>query len=205
MPNGISCAYFGIKNRIVGKKENNAFKEGIANIQGIRTADEVVKGVVNSGEIVTESVVKTATPLAKVLGPVANFAKKIIYPLIIASGVYDTVKAEDKVKTGVSTASAITTMYAFEQIAEKALNNFKTLSDKNVAVKGNKKLQFGLYAVRGGAFALASIAGYGIGKKSASEFVDELRAAKNKIKEKKTNKKTEVFSDMDAKKVSISV
>ena len=105
MPNGISCAFFAARNHIYGHNEHNVFKEGIAGCQTIRTADAVADAVAHTGTV-AKSVAK---PVSGFLGKAAKYARKIVYPLIIASGIYNTVKSDDKVKTGAMQVGGIGT------------------------------------------------------------------------------------------------
>ena len=122
MPNGISCAYFAARNHIYGKKEDNPFKKGIAGIQTARTVDAVAKTGAIAGPF--------GAPITNFVNGIAKVGKKIVYPLIIGSGIYNTVKSDDKVKTGASNAFGISTMYGFEVVAEKCLNKITSLLSK---------------------------------------------------------------------------
>ena len=46
MPNGISCACFAIRNHKAAETTNNAFREGIAAIQTVRTLDAAAQASV---------------------------------------------------------------------------------------------------------------------------------------------------------------
>ncbi len=171
MPNGVSCAYFAARNLVYGKKEENVFKEGIAGAQTARTIDTF-----------TQTGILRGTPIAPAKGifsKAAAVARKIVYPLIIASGIYNTAKADDKVKTGTSQASGIATMYAFEQIAEKGLNSInKKLMNTNFA-QNHKLARMGIYIAKGAAYAAASLSGYSVGSKGAEHIVDKIRKTDN--------------------------
>ena len=136
MPNGVSCAYFAARNHIYGKSEKNVFKEGIAGIQSVRTVDAVTSSATAS-KFVSE-------PIKGFFSNLAAIGRKIVYPLIIASGVYNTVKAEDKVKTGVMQGAGISTMYAFETLCEKGL---KQLNKKVMSTNFVKNKQLSLRRV----------------------------------------------------------
>ena len=195
MPNGISCAYFAARNHIYGKKEHNLFKEGIAGAQTARTIDTVAKTGVIKGPL--------ASPVANIFDKAAAVARKIVYPLIIASGVYNTAIAEDKVKTGASQASGIATMYAFEQIAEKGLKKINNKLANTKIVQNNKAARIALYIAKGLTFVAASLSGYNLGSKSAEKIVDKARDKKQatSIEEKnifsdKNNVENELFKEM---------
>ncbi len=195
MPNGISCAYFAARNHIYGKKEHNLFKEGIAGAQTARTIDTVAKTGVIKGPL--------ASPVANIFDKAAAVARKIVYPLIIASGVYNTAIAEDKVKTGASQASGIATMYAFEQIAEKGLKKINNKLANTKIVQNNKAARIALYIAKGLTFVAASLSGYNLGSKSAEKIVDKARDKKQvtSIEEKnifsdKNNVEDELFKEM---------
>ena len=224
MPNGISCAYFAARNYIYGTKENNLFKEGIAAAQTIRTADAACNAsriVEDAANAVNASAAATAnvSPFAKFLSKGAAIAKKILYPLIIASGIYNTVKSDDKLRTGVSQAAGIGTMCAFENtlayVQKKAIPNLvKKYGSKvpknvaNIASKGLNYLnnsKYGSkikYILQGVLFATVSMGGYNIGSKVAEKIIDKHRSSKNKkdvaLLEKKLSEhgQSKVFDDM---------
>ena len=187
MPNGISCAYFAARNHIYGQKEHNIFKEGIAGAQTARTIDTVAKTGIIKGPL--------ASPISNIFSKAAAIARKIVYPLIIASGVYNTAIAEDKVKTGASQATGIATMYAFEKFAEKGLKNINNKLSQTNIVKNNKVARTALYIAKGLSFVAASLTGYNIGSKSAEKIIDKVRSKKNDEQNLK-NVKDEVFKEM---------
>lgn len=170
MPNGVSCAYFAARNHVYGKKEDNPFKKGIAGIQSVRTVDAVVQA--------PKIVKHVSKPLKNTIEGLANLGKKIVYPIIICSGIYNTVKSDDKVKTGASQALGISTMYIFETYAEKGLKkiaNYLSSFDKF----SNNNISKGLwYLVKGAAFICASMAGFDIGSKISDTCVDKIRGTK---------------------------
>lgn len=178
MPNGVSCAYFAARNLVYGKKEQNLFKEGIAGAQTIRTVDALT-----NADIMTNIAPSSAKSF---FGKAANFVKKLLYPLIIASGIYNTAIAEDKVKTGASQAGGIASMYVFEQVAEKGLNKINTKLLNTNAAKNNKFVRVGLYVAKGIAYAASSIAGYTFGSKGAESIVDAVRKTDKKVNSAKT-------------------
>lgn len=195
MPNGISCAYFAARNHIYGKKEHNVFKEGIATAQTARTIDSVAQAGIVKGPL--------ATPVSSFFQKAAKIARKIVYPLIIGSGIYNTVVSDDKVKTGASQATGIATMYAFEQVAEKSLKNINEKLLKNNFVKNHKTARIALYVLKGLGFVAASLSGYNVGSKAAEHIVDESRAKKQiKKSDKEENPfdnssvEDELFKDM---------
>lgn len=186
MPNGVSCAYFAVRNHIYGQKEHNMFKEGIAACQTVRSGNALANSVPKSLPINQSTV--------SFLGKAAKFARKIVYPLIIASGIYNTVKSDDKIKTGAMQAGGIGTMYCFEQVAERGLKQLsKTLLNTNF-VKSYKGASAGVAVIQGAGFATASILGYTIGSKVAEKIVDTARGGKNKEKQQK-----DIFADMELK------
>ena len=220
MPNGISCAYFAIKSYKVAKEDENVFRGGIAGIQTVRTLDAVSSAI---GALPAASVMSLGGKAAKASAPVgasfgstlppichkagkflsgmAKFGRKLVYPLIVLSGILNTARAEDKVKTGVSQASGIGLMYASETIAEKFLNpiTHKIESSAKPWVKGAWAVARGLIYVG------ASLGGYDIGNKFASSIVDKVRGHKlKKTKEKfetinanlPNNNQNTVFSTM---------
>lgn len=197
MPNGISCAYFTAKNFITGKKEGNYFRDGIAGAQAVRTVDSVADGIRAAG-VAAETCNSAASASTGFIGKAAAFAKRIVYPLIILSGVYDTIRSKDKVRTGVSQGLGITSMYIAEQGTEKLLKGFKNLTDRSAAVQNNRLLRFGLYAARGACFAAASLFGYKIGSEGGKNIVDELRSNRSERKEAKQQAAAPVLDDSAA-------
>lgn len=166
MPNGISCAFFAGRNLVYGKKEGNIFKQGIGAIQTTRTVDSAAQ----SGLLQIKG--------APFLNQVTKVIKKLLYPLIIGSGIYNTIKAEDKTRTGASQAGGIGTMYLFEQVAEKGLVNAEKSLLKNPTIKNNKLLRSGVYVLKGLGFVAASLGGYEVGSKVAEKAVDTFRNSK---------------------------
>ena len=155
------------------------FKEGIAGAQTARAIDTVAKTGFIKGPL--------ASPVISIFDKAAAVARKIVYPLIIASGVYNTAIAEDKVKTGASQASGIATMYAFEQVAENGLKKINNkLANTNI-VKNNKAARIALYVAKGLTFVAASLSGYNLGSKSAEKIVDKARDKKQEINLEKEN------------------
>lgn len=184
MPNGVSCAFFAGRNFIYGKTENNVFKEGIGCAQTVRTADSVV----HSASVGA----KVASPVKSALSKGAAIARKIVYPLIIGSGVYNTLVADDKVKTGAAQAGGIGTMYAFEQISEGALKSLDKKISSTAVCKNNKLARIGWYIAKGMCFVAASLTGYNIGSNGAEKIVDTSRAKKAQ----KDAEKNSVFNEL---------
>lgn len=173
MPNGVSCAYFAGRNFVYGKSEDNVFKEGIGCVQTVRTADAIAQSsLLNNSKMTVNSSLKTG------IGKGATFGKKIVYPLIIASGLYNTIMSDDKVKAGAMNAGGIGVMYGFEQAAEKILDILdEKILNSNFSTK-NKYVKYVWYALKGMSFAAASLLGYDIGSKSAEKVVDSSRTKK---------------------------
>ena len=171
MPNGISCAFFAGRNLVYGKKEENIFKQGIGAIQTTRTVDSAAQ----SGLLHIKG--------APVLNQVTKIVKKLLYPLIIGSGVYNTMKSDDKVRTGASQAGGIVTMYMFEQVAEKGLVKAEKKLLENPIVKKNKFLRSCIYILKGLGFVAASLGGYNVGSKVAETAVDTFKNSKQSKEE----------------------
>lgn len=171
MPNGISCAFFAGRNLVYGKKEENIFKQGIAAVQTTRTVDSAAQ----SGLLHIKQ--------AQALNQFTQIIKKAVYPLIIGSGVYNTLKSEDKVRTGASQAAGIGTMYTFEKIAEKGLVKAEKKLLENPTIKKNKYLRSGIYILKGLGFVAASLGGYNVGSKIAEKSVDTFRSIKDSKEE----------------------
>ena len=190
MPNGVSCLYFAGKNLIYGKKEGNVFKDGIGVIQTVRGADFLA-----SDKMITTA---AKNPITGTLKHAAKMLKKILYPLIIVSGIYNTARSKDKVKTGTSQAAGIGMMFGMEQVAEKVLVGLEKKIFSNPALKNNKKARVAWYIARGAAYAAASLTGYNTGNKLAGNCVDKIRnrkAAKAAKKEIEKQMKAEIIED----------
>jgi len=114
-------------------------------------------------------------PVSTALSKGAAVARKLCYPLIICSGVYNTVKSEDKVKTGFSQAAGIGAMYSCEKVAEKLLRNVDNFLLKRGTISGSPKKKFAWYVAKGLAFVTASLLGYTAGSKVTGSVVDKVR------------------------------
>lgn len=207
MPNGVSCAYFAVKNHETGRKDNNIFREGIAGIQGIRTlnaATALATPVLMAGlaEKSRRRFKEGSLPVKFIDGlsnhmegirtnvsSVANTGKKIVYPLIICSGILNTVRSEDKVRTGCSEAGGISVMYLFENAAEQGLNKLQSFCSSHYS--NNKAIKVLLPFVKGFAFICASLLGYSLGSEGAKSMVDKLRSNKKGNVDKTDNSKTD--------------
>lgn len=193
MPNGISCSFFAYKNYLIGKRDHNIFRTGIAGAQTIRSVNCAAKAA---------PVIDNSSKFAKACSKVASIAKKILYPLIILSGVYTTAKSDDKVKTGITQGSSILTMFTSEQISERLLKKLDTKVKSSAAIKENKYLRYGYYILKGAAYAASSLFGYDLGNKISSNIVDKVRAksAQNgeiKFGEVDDTKAEDVFDEIE--------
>lgn len=171
MPNGISCAFFAAKNFKIAKENHDIFRAGITGAQTIRTVDHASKA---------STIINNTSKFSKTLSNIASWCKKLVYPLIIASGIHKTIKSNDKVKTGFSQAAGIGTMYCFEEITENLL---KKIPINNIKIN-NKFLKPVPYILKGLIYAGASILGYNIGSKISEKAVDKVRESKQKTKPK---------------------
>ncbi len=167
MPNGVSCAFFAVKNYEYGKQNKDIFRDGIAGAQTARTVNSIAK----SAHVVS--------PVTKTLGKIANFATIIVYPLIISSGIYTTVKSDDKIKTGCEQAGGISVMYVFEQTAKKALKAVENQIKNSESIPCNKLTKFALYFLKGVSFIAASMSGFALGKNAGGDLVDFFRGKKD--------------------------
>lgn len=193
MPNGVSCLFFAGKNLIYGKKEDNLFKEGIGVIQTVRGADFLASADIGGKAASASAAANSAkNPLRLFIGDAAKVLKKILYPFFILSGIYNTVKSDDKVKTGTGQAAGIGLMYTLEQIAEKNLVKAEKQIFSNPASLGNTKRKAAWYILRGAVYAAASMLGYTAGTKTAEFSIDKIR----NIKETK-QQKDEITSRLD--------
>ena len=167
MPNGVSCAYFAVKNYSYGKQNNDIFRDVIAGAQTARTVDSIAQGA------------KVSSPFSSGINKLAKFAKKIVYPLIILSGAYTTFKSDDKLKTGSEQALGISTMYSSELIAEKLLKSFENKFKNSSKVSNNLFAKFLFYFLKGSTFIAASMLGYSAGKNIGANLVDIIRNKQN--------------------------
>ena len=87
----------------------------------------------------------------------------------------------------------ICTMYAFEQVAERALKTINSKLATIPAVQNNKAAKFALYVLKGASFAAASILGFEVGCNGAKNFVDNIRQKKT---QKQAVKQESVFDDI---------
>lgn len=176
MPNGVSCLFFAGKNLIYGKKENNVFKTGIGAIQTVRGADFLTATQIPNAALPAQAGTRT---LPGFLRSAANTLKKFLYPLIIASGIYNTVKADDKVKTGASQAGGIGLMFCFEELTDKALAGIEKTVLPRLKMAQSKPAKVCWYLLSGLAFAGASMLGYTVGNKIANKAVNGFRNITN--------------------------
>ncbi len=122
--------------------------------------------------------------------------QKLVYPLIIGSGVYNTYISDDKVKTGISQASAITSMYIFEKFSEKGLKLIADKLKQNSKIANCKPALLAISTIKGLCFVFASMSGYDIGNLAASRLVDKYRKSNGiDVFEKVETSKTETAKD----------
>lgn len=222
MPNGVSCAYFALKNYKVAKEDENVFRGGIAGIQTVRTLDAATSAVsalpaatvMSIGGKAPKASVPAGASFGSTLPPIchkggkflsglAKVGRKLVYPLILLSGVFNTLRSDDKVKTGASQAAGIGLMYAAETVAEKIL---VPVTSKVNSISSGKPWVKALWAVaRGVVYVGASLGGYELGNRIAGSSVDKIRSKKlQKTKEKMdvinnnpiTDNNSNVFSTM---------
>lgn len=139
-------------------------------------------------------------------GKVTQFAVNNVNPLICASGVVKTAMAEDKVKTGITEAAALSAMFAGEGLIK--LNYDKIASSqsvKNVGARLSKtrvvkpvfeymsKNKMGGKAgaiVKGLIFVGGSMTSYAIGRKYGEEIANRVEANLGIEKPRKINQMT---------------
>ncbi len=105
--------------------------------------------------------------------------------LIIGSGIYNTFKSDDKVKTGTSQALGISTMYCFEKVAEKGLNSVTKMLSKSEKYTNNKFAKVAWYVAKGLAFVAASLKGYNVGSNLGESLVNKCRNLKSQKNDEK--------------------
>lgn len=140
-------------------------------------------------------------------GKVTQFAVNNVNPLICASGVVKTAMSEDKVKTGITEAAALATMFTGEGLIklyyDKAANSNevknlgKKLSDKKFikpVVEYLEKHKLGGKVgavVKGLVFVGGSMTSYSIGQKFGDDFAERVEAGLDlKNRGKKINQMT---------------
>ena len=115
-----------------------------------------------------------------------SWATKNVNPMIAASGVLKVAMSDDKVSTGITEISALSTMFAGEKLANKGLEALGKINWKNpkIAKLFNKNTRIGAL-LHGILFVSASIASYAtgeyMGKNLAEEVKNEFRFKNDKI------------------------
>ncbi len=138
-------------------------------------------------------------------GKALKFAADNVNPLICASGVLKTAMSDDKVKTGITEAAALTAMFAGEGLTklnyDKLLNSkviksvIEKLSNTKIAKpileylsKNNLNGKVGA-AIKAIVFIAASMGSYAIGQKYGEQLADRVKANWNIDTPKKIDQK----------------
>ena len=138
-------------------------------------------------------------------GKFTKFAVNNVNPLICVSGGIKTLMSDDKVKTGITEAAALSMMFAGEGVTKKyydkvansktcktfieEISNTKTLKPVFEFLKKHK-LEGKIGAVlKGIIFIGASITSYNIGEKTGANIADEVKHTLGLDKPKKINQK----------------
>lgn len=181
-----------------------AYGQGAGLLQEIAKYDGAVANSAKSALSVFSKLSKESK-VFEYAGKATKFAVNNVNPLICASGVIKTAMAEDKVKTGITEAMALSTMFAGEKLTKmhydkivnsktcKSLINkasdmkilkpvFEYIKKHNLGGKIGKIL-------KGVVFVGASIASYGVGQKIGDDFADKVKANTTSYKPKKINQK----------------
>lgn len=198
MSNGVSCAISAYRNAKSAKKHKNIFKAGVAIGQTCRTIDAAMQL-----SFISNTIGEKATTIS---GGIANTCDKILYPLRISSCIAQTIKSEDKVKTGFSSIIGILTMYLSEKIIGTQLKKFYQKINKLPNTKLNISLKTIRCIMQGTIYSASGILGHDIGCKITEKIITNHRQRKNeKILDKaiqnyiKLYEKTkyDIFFDID--------
>lgn len=198
MSNGVSCAISAYRNAKSAKKQKNIFKTGVAIGQTCRTIDAAMQL-----SFIANTVGTKATTVS---GGIANTCDKILYPLRISSCIAQTIKSEDKVKTGFSSILGILTMYLSEKTVGTQLKKVYQKINKLPNTKSNIMLKTIWCVMQGTIYASSGTFGHDIGCKITEKIINDHRQRKNeKILDKaiqnyiKLYEQTKyyVFSDID--------
>ncbi len=202
MPNGISCAVFAFRNAKAGKENKDIFRTGVAGIQTCRTVDAALTSTAQLPFASTS----IGTKITTAFGKVANFGKKLLYPLIFASSAWNTIKSKDKTKTGLSCLGGISTMYTFEKCVESPLKKVNAKISQLNNTKPNIALKILWYITQGAIYSATSIIGYDIGYKGAGEIIDMTREkakTKNQTKAEKEKEKEKTSSEEKEEQINL--
>ena len=138
-------------------------------------------------------------------GKFTKFAVENVNPLICVSGGIKTMMSDDKVKTGITEAAALSMMFAGEGLTKKYYDSaIKSQTCKDILNKASKipglkqtfkyleknKLTGKIAAIiKGLTFISASITSYNIGEKIGKRLADEVKEELGIGKPKKINQK----------------
>ena len=141
-------------------------------------------------------------------GKITKFAVDHVNPLICVAGAYKTLKSDDKIKTGITEACALGTMFAGEALVKQnydlivksntCQNILKKASDTKLLkpvfdyLKKNNLSGKAGSIIKGITFVLASIGCYTIGQKMGENLSDNVKAnfgIKNKPVPQKINQR----------------
>ena len=170
MSNAVSSLIFACRN--VNKTENGEIgRAPVAAAQSINVLNQVSK---NNKAIAqgTDAAVSVFENLAKKSKPVdyavkgVKWATKNVNPLICVSGGIKVAMSDDKTSTAIKEVAALSTMFAGEGIAKKALP--KLIEKLPVGSKAGAIIQ-------GLLFVGASIASYSAGEKLGTNMADEVK------------------------------
>ena len=174
-------------------------------VQEVAKYDNVVANTARSAVSVFSNLAKQNKAF-EYAGKFTQFAVDNVNPLICASGVIKTAMAEDKVKTGVTEAAALSAMFAGEGLIK--LNYDKIASSKAVKDAGMKLAENKTFkpvfeylsknkmggkigtVVKGLAFVGGSMASYAVGQKFGEDIANRVEANLGLTKPQKINQMT---------------
>lgn len=195
----VSSLIFACRN-VDKTKGGEIGRAPVAAAQGIKVANEVVRynKAFSSGADAAISAFDNIAKQSKIVDygmKGVKWAVNNVNPLICVSSGIKTLMAEDKTSTAIKEVAALSTMFAGEAVAKKALNNkelhkniLNKLTEKapklmaKVAPKLSGKVGT---VIKGITFVGASIASYTVGEKLGDKLSKEVKA--NWAREPKIN------------------
>ena len=176
MFSAVSSAIFAYRN--VGKTERGEYgRAPVAVAQGLNVLNEVARynKAIAQGTDAAVSVFENLAKKSKVVDcgvKAVKWGTKNVNPLICASGALKVAMADDKKTAAVNEAAALSTMFAGEAVAKRAIP--KILEKAKLPGKLNT-------VVKGLAFVCASIASYSAGEYMGNKINENIQPPAKKI------------------------
>lgn len=160
-------------------------------VQEIAKYDGIVSKTARSALSVFSDLAKESKAF-EYAGKATNFAINNVNPLICVSGVVKTATSDDKIKTGITEAVALSTMFAGEAVIKHCYDNIVNSQNcKNILEKAKtKKVLKPVFEylskhnlngkaatiVKGLTFVAGSITSYTVGQKMGDELASRVKA-----------------------------